>query len=74
MKILHMQSWLFGKGLEALDPDAVTLHTSQGYETPHSKFLMRLSVIASDVLGQPHASQQTSCTAVTSGIQDRIIC
>lgn len=56
-----MQSWLFGKAMNALDPDAVALHTSQGYETQHSKFLMRLTVIASDLLGtsdtdkaQPH--------------------
>ena len=46
-----MQSWLFGKAFNVLDPDAVALHTSQGYETQHSKFLMRLSVIASDLLG-----------------------
>ncbi|KAL3139491.1 hypothetical protein ABBQ38_003815 [Trebouxia sp. C0009 RCD-2024] len=44
------QSWLFGTAIHALDPDAVALHTSQGYETQHSKFLMRLSVIASDLL------------------------
>ena len=48
-----MQSWLFGKAINALDPDAVALHTSQGYETQHSKFLMRLSVVASDLLGTP---------------------
>lgn len=48
-----MQSWLFGKAIQALDADAVALHTSQGYETQHSKFLMRLSVIASDLLGTP---------------------
>lgn len=46
-----MQSWLFGKALSALDADAVALHTSQGYETQHSKFLMRLTVTASDLLG-----------------------
>lgn len=47
-----MQSLLFGKAIHALDSDAVALHTSQGYETQHSKFLMRLSVIASDLLGK----------------------
>lgn len=46
-----MQSWLFGKAMNALDPATVALHTSQGYETQHSKFLMRLTVMASDLLG-----------------------
>ena len=39
--------------MNVLDPDAVALHTSRGYETNHSKFLMRLSVIASDLLSKP---------------------
>ena len=46
-----MQSWLFGTAMNVLDQDAVALQTSQGYETQHSKFLMRLTVIASDLLG-----------------------
>lgn len=46
-----MQSWLFGQAIHKIEPDAVALHTSHGYETPHSKFLMRLTVIASDLLG-----------------------
>ncbi len=48
---MHVQSWLFGQAIQMVQPDAVALHASQGYETPHSKFLMRLSVIASDILG-----------------------
>ena len=46
-----MQSWVFGQAIHLLEPDAVALHTSHGYETPHSKFLMRLTVIASDIIG-----------------------
>lgn len=48
-----MQSWLIGKAIQWFDPDAVALHASQGYETRYSKLLLRLSVIASDVLGKP---------------------
>ena len=48
-----LQSWLVGKAIQWFDPDAVALHTSQGYETRYSKLLLRLSVIASDVLGKP---------------------
>lgn len=51
-----MQSWLFGKVIQVVDPDAVALHTSRGYETGYSKLLLRLSVIISDVLGKPPTS------------------
>ncbi|KAL0056130.1 hypothetical protein WJX82_008001 [Trebouxia sp. C0006] len=44
------QSWLFGQAIHSIEPDAVALHFSHGYESPHSKFLMRLTVIASDIL------------------------
>ena len=50
--LLCMQSWLFGQAIHSIEPDAVALHTSHGYESPHSKFLMRLTVIASDILGK----------------------
>lgn len=50
--LLCMQSWLFGQAIHSIEPDAVTLHFSHGYESPHSKFLMRLTVIASDILGK----------------------
>ncbi|KAL0040929.1 hypothetical protein WJX79_010386 [Trebouxia sp. C0005] len=44
------QSWLFGQAIRSIEPDAVALHTSHGYESPHSKFLMRLTVVVSDIL------------------------
>jgi len=50
--LLCTQSWLFGQAIHTIEPDAVALHTSHGYESPHSKFLMRLTVIASDILGK----------------------
>lgn len=45
------QSWLYGKAIQRLEPEAIALHTSRGYETPSSKTLMRWSVVASDTLG-----------------------
>jgi hypothetical protein len=38
--------------LKALEPDAVALLTSHGYETPSSKHLMRMTVLASDILSE----------------------
>jgi alpha-1,3-glucosyltransferase len=45
-----MQSWLFGAALQRIEPSSVELHSSRGYETASSKLLMRLTVLASDVL------------------------
>ncbi|KAL2632709.1 hypothetical protein R1flu_004188 [Riccia fluitans] len=36
--------------IEALQPEAVALHTSRGFESPSSKMLMRWTVLSSDVL------------------------
>ena len=42
------QSWLCGKAIAAVEPAAVALGSSHGYETPSSKRLMRLSVLFFD--------------------------
>ena len=47
------QSWLYGKVIGLVEPPAVALDSSQGYETPSSKLLMRWSVLASDLAGLP---------------------
>ena len=47
-----MQSWLYGKVIQQLAPEAAALGTSRGYETPSSKTWLRWSVVASDVLGE----------------------
>jgi hypothetical protein len=44
------QSWLHGKFIEMFEPDAVALLDSNGYESPKSKFLMRLTSLVSDAL------------------------
>ncbi|GAB4815387.1 hypothetical protein N2152v2_002433 [Parachlorella kessleri] len=44
------QSWLYGKVIQLLDPEAVALGTSRGYETSFSKLLMRWTVVFSDVV------------------------
>lgn len=44
------QSLLHGHVLHALDPEAVALGSSMGYESPRSKLLMRATVIGSDLL------------------------
>ena len=44
------QSWLYGKCVAALEPEAVRLTTSRGYETDSSKRIMRYSVIVSDAV------------------------
>ena len=44
------QSWLCGKAIAAIEPAAVALGTSHGYETPSSKRLMRLSVLFFDAV------------------------
>lgn len=44
------QSWLHGRILHFLDPEAVALHTSRGFEDAKSKFLMRWTVLSSDLL------------------------
>ncbi|DBA03458.1 TPA: hypothetical protein N0F65_002866 [Lagenidium giganteum] len=44
--VSYVCGWLFHR----VEPDMVALTTSRGYETPTSKVLMRLSVIACDAL------------------------
>ncbi|KAF5828838.1 ALG6, ALG8 glycosyltransferase family-domain-containing protein [Dunaliella salina] len=44
------QSFIHGKWLQAFEPGAVALLRSHGYETASSKLLMRLTVLASDLL------------------------
>lgn len=44
------QSWFYGKCVAALEPEAVRLTTSRGYETDSSKRIMRYSVIVSDAV------------------------
>jgi len=55
-----LQSWLYGKAIQYVEPDAIALHTSHGYETHTSKTLMRWSVVVSDVLGAVALSIQAS--------------
>jgi alpha-1,3-glucosyltransferase len=38
------------QAISLFEPAAVELGTSRGYETPSSKLLMRMSVVASDTL------------------------
>jgi len=45
------QSFLHGKWVQAQEPAAVALGSSRGHETPTSKLAMRLTVVASDLLG-----------------------
>jgi hypothetical protein len=42
------QSWVHGKMVAAVEPAAVALGTSRGYETPTSKQLLRWTVVLSD--------------------------
>lgn len=44
------QSWLHGRIIYFLDPAAVALNSSRGYEDARSKFLMRWTVLSSDIL------------------------
>jgi alpha-1,3-glucosyltransferase len=44
------QSWLFGKTIQNMEPEAVALHSSRGYETPSSKVLMRWTAIVADLV------------------------
>ena len=44
------QSWLYGKAVEAVEPEAVRLGASRGYQTDSSKRFMRYSVIVSDAV------------------------
>eukprot|EP00963_Diacronema_lutheri_P005806 scaffold461_cov321-Pavlova_lutheri.AAC.24 len=44
------QSWLCGKAIQAIEPEAVELNTSRGYESQSSKVYMRWSVVLFDVL------------------------
>lgn len=70
----HMQSWLFGKAIQLSEPDAVALHTSQGYESPHSKFLMRLTVIASDLLGESCHISKSAHIVVSMQPSSTLVC
>lgn len=45
-----MHSYAMGKAFQKVLPDAVKLKTSRGYESPKLKFLMRLTVLLSDIL------------------------
>lgn len=47
-----MQSWVHGQLIKQFEPQAVELYKSQGYETQSSKYLMRLTVLLSDVLSK----------------------
>lgn len=47
-----LQSWVYGKLIEAFAPETVALHSSRGIETVRGKLLMRWSVILSDLLGE----------------------
>ncbi len=46
-----LQSWLYGKVIERLEPEAMALGESHGYETADSKRYMRQSVMISDLIG-----------------------
>ena len=46
-----LQSWLYGKVIERLEPEAMALGESHGYETASSKRFMRQSVMLSDLIG-----------------------
>lgn len=48
--VLPAQSWVCGKLIGAVEPMAMALGSSRGYETPSSKLLMRLTVLLSDLL------------------------
>lgn len=43
-------SWLFGKLVQAVEPEAVRLHSSRGFETSASRAAMRFTVILGDML------------------------
>jgi hypothetical protein len=47
-----LQSWVCGVALRAVEPEAVELVKSHGYETASSKIVMRWTVIAADLLGK----------------------
>ncbi|BBN05231.1 alpha-1,3-glucosyltransferase [Marchantia polymorpha subsp. ruderalis] len=44
------QSFVHGWMIHAVEPEAVALHSSRGYESPSSKILMRWTVLSSDML------------------------
>lgn len=44
------QSYVTGLLLQAIEPEAVALETSRGYESDRSKAAMRLTVLLSDLL------------------------
>lgn len=43
---------MHGQLIKQFEPQAVELYKSQGYETQSSKYLMRLTVLLSDVLSK----------------------
>ena len=44
------QSWVYGKAMLEVEPAAVALHSSRGYESPSSKLAMRVSVVLLDLI------------------------
>lgn len=55
------QSYLSGLVLHALEPAAIQLGSSRGYESPTSKQAMRLTVILSDLIGAPMETLADFC-------------
>jgi hypothetical protein len=49
---LLLQSWVHGKFMQFFDPAAVELTASRGYESYKSKYLMRWTVVLSDILSK----------------------
>lgn len=47
------QSYMTGLLMQAVEPEAVALETSRGYESERSKNAMRLTVLLSDFLSAP---------------------
>ena len=59
-----LQSWICGKIIQLFDPEAIALVSSKGYETPLSKFLMRMTVVIADVLGTTVSILRFLCIAL----------
>ena len=67
-----LQSWLYGNVIKRLEPEAMALGESHGYETASSKRLMRQSVMISDLIGvsapEELSTQQHSTAHHESGV------
>ena len=59
------QSWVYGKAMQVVEPAAVALHSSRGYESPTSKLAMRVSVMLLDLVCLFPAA--LACAAVFGG-------